>query len=296
MKMSRRAFLGTIASSALIGCSYNSLFPIINPRSSSTKIAFFTDVHLQSNGQKNSLIEETCGKAVRALKREGVDLIVGGGDLIHRGPFMPYTNARDEFRKFNMIWQELNGTKVVVPGNHDFTRATLADTPNLELFYQEVPRALATNSELDLGGTVLFSFNTILFKPRKEYEYSGMITSETLDWLRERFASYPTDTVKIIVTHMPLLTSLAYRSDAGDRDTWTVVNARELFQIIEGHSTILLQGHLHINEFIRWNNSYSIIGGAVCGKWWEGSFHGTQRGFGVLTIERNRAEWEYIDL
>jgi 3',5'-cyclic AMP phosphodiesterase CpdA len=297
MTITRRAFLGGMIGSLVTACAYRKItLPIFNSQKSSTRIAFITDLHLQSDILKQSVIEQTCTQAIKAINDSAVDLIIGGGDLIHRGSFLSYQDAQGEFKKFNQFWQELPAKKVLVPGNHDFTRAEPKLTPSLELFYQEVGSALPGNSEIDLGGAVLFSFNTISFVPGKEYEYSGAVTTDTLIWLKERFASYPADTVKILLTHMPLSTSLGFRNDQGLQNNWTVVNAREVFEIIGGHTTILLQGHLHINEFIRFNNSYSIIGGALSGKWWDGSSHGTQRGFGVLTIDGSNAEWDYINL
>jgi hypothetical protein len=37
----------------------------------------------------------------------------------------------------------------------------------------------------------------------------------------------------------------------------------------------------------------SITGGALCGKWWRGSWHGTGEGYGMLTLRADRVDWEY---
>jgi hypothetical protein len=37
-----------------------------------------------------------------------------------------------------------------------------------------------------------------------------------------------------------------------------------------------------------------ITGGALCGKWWRGAWHGTGEGFGVLTLRPDRVDWEYV--
>jgi len=56
-----------------------------------------------------------------------------------------------------------------------------------------------------------------------------------------------------------------------------------------------MQGHLHVNELLRWRDTTFINGGAICGSWWRGSRHGTEEGFGLVTLRDNRVEWEYVD-
>ncbi len=53
---------------------------------------------------------------------------------------------------------------------------------------------------------------------------------------------------------------------------------------------------LHSNELIRWRDMTFITGGAVCGAWWQGPHTGTEEGFGIVTLDRDRvSNWEYID-
>jgi 3',5'-cyclic-AMP phosphodiesterase len=56
----------------------------------------------------------------------------------------------------------------------------------------------------------------------------------------------------------------------------------------------VLQGHLHVNELLRWKGTTFITGGAICGQWWRGPRLGTPEGFGVLTLHPDRVEWEYL--
>jgi hypothetical protein len=44
---------------------------------------------------------------------------------------------------------------------------------------------------------------------------------------------------------------------------------------------------------LRWRSTTFITGGAVSGKWWRGSWHGTPEGFGVVTLRPDRVEWQY---
>ena len=73
-----------------------------------------------------------------------------------------------------------------------------------------------------------------------------------------------------------------------------VENNLEIFDLFAGHNLLLvLQGHLHTEEMVRWRNTTFITGGAVSGKWWRGPWHGTREGFGVLTLRPDGVDWQY---
>ena len=60
-----------------------------------------------------------------------------------------------------------------------------------------------------------------------------------------------------------------------------VVNNREVLDCFAKHRLrLVLQGHLHVNEMLRWRGTTFITGGAVCGQWWRGRWHGTDPRFG----------------
>ncbi len=134
---------------------------------------------------------------------------------------------------------------------------------------------------------------------RDEYKYQGIIGSQQLEWLKYDLSMVSNGTPIIIVTHMPLLTSFYSASEGSTfaaRPNRVVVNNREVLKILENHNVILvLQGHLHVNEMIRWKNTTFIIGGAICGKWWRGNWHGTEEGFYDITLSGNHVECSYID-
>ncbi len=56
---------------------------------------------------------------------------------------------------------------------------------------------------------------------------------------------------------------------------------------------LVLQGHLHVREEVRWGGTTFLTGGAVSGAWWRGAFHGTPPGFNVITLSDDRVECEY---
>ena len=75
-----------------------------------------------------------------------------------------------------------------------------------------------------------------------------------------------------------------------------IENNKDVLKKFRGKNLILvLQGHLHVDELIRWQTTTFITGGAVCGKWWRGPWHGTQEGFNVVTLKPDHVDWKYID-
>ena len=97
---------------------------------------------------------------------------------------------------------------------------------------------------------------------------------------------------------MPLVTAF-YSNTVGNKDApppnRVMVNNKEIFRLFRKHNLILvMQGHLHVNEIIQWPRITFITGGAVCGKWWRGSYFGTGEGFNAITLRHDRVEWEYL--
>jgi hypothetical protein len=98
---------------------------------------------------------------------------------------------------------------------------------------------------------------------------------------------------------MPLLTAF-YGATAGTTvaapPNRVVVNNREVLGLFAEHNLMLvLQGHLHAKELIRWRDTTFITGGAICGKWWRGDWFGTGPGFNIVTLSRDHVDWEYVE-
>jgi len=73
------------------------------------KIAHISDIHCNYGTDFNSKIY---GKAVKLLNKIDTDLIFISGDLTTDGLLSEYELAKDKIK-------EINGRKVIVPGNHD---------------------------------------------------------------------------------------------------------------------------------------------------------------------------------
>ena len=132
-----------------------------------------------------------------------------------------------------------------------------------------------------------------------EYLYQGMIWSKELEWLKKDLARVEHGFPIVIVTHIPLLTAFHNATEGATfpaRPNRVIVNNVEILKIIKDYNVILvLQGHTHAKEMLVWRDTTFITGGAICGRWWRGSWHGTKEGFSLITLKGDQVAWEYID-
>ena len=87
----------------------------------------------------------------------------------------------------------------------------------------------------------------------------------------------------------------SYANPSEKKDDPPVYNIDVLDLFKEHNLVLVLQGHLHVTEMLRWQNTTFITGGALSGKWWRGSYHGTPEGFNIVTLRGDRIEWEYLN-
>jgi hypothetical protein len=73
-----------------------------------------------------------------------------------------------------------------------------------------------------------------------------------------------------------------------------ITNALEVMNKFVNHNLkIVLQGHLHIVEEIRYWDTSFITGGAVSGAWWKGAKDGFPEGFIVVDVTGDDFDWRY---
>ncbi len=97
----------------------------------------------------------------------------------------------------------------------------------------------------------------------------------------------------VVITHVPLITGyLAYgpKPDGTLRhDTVSVANSSDVTSLFAQHNIlVVLQGHLHINEFVHYRNCQYACCGAVCGNWWHGPRLAFPRGLHTIVSLHER--------
>jgi 3',5'-cyclic AMP phosphodiesterase CpdA len=230
------------------------------------------------------------------------DLVIAGGDLITDGFQSSAAGVEPRWQAYMKMHRAIKADLYPTIGNHDLVAAIPEDgsTPAVD------PRAVyrshmgldRTYYSFDAAGYHFVILDSIRVTGDK-LKYQGMISKEQLEWLEEDLDLVQGTTPVVLVTHIPLLTAFFSATEGATfaaKANRVVTNNLAVFRLIENHNVILvLQGHLHASELIRWRDTTFIVGGAVCGQWWRGPWHGTQEGFNLLALTGNRVDWEYID-
>lgn len=299
--ITRRKFLGRLMAAMGLLAGGGAILSGRSIRGSdrgAVRLVFYTDVHTRTEWDTPLAM----ARAAEAINAQNPDLVLAGGDLITDGFQSRALEAAPRWAAYMRMHQAIQGDVYPALGNHDLVAARPSDgTPAAQN-----PRSIFL-AHMGLDRTY-YSFNAVGYHfiildsiqiTGDEYEYHGIIGPEQLEWLKRDLSTVTQKTPLVLVTHLPLLTSFFNASQGATfaaRPNRVVVNNRDVLEAIGNHNVILvLQGHLHVKEMIRWQNTTFITGGAICGKWWRGPWYGTQEGFNVITLTANQVDWQYID-
>jgi predicted phosphodiesterase len=263
----------------------------------SLKVVFYTDVH----GRLEWQTPVAMGRAAAAMTAEQADLVLCGGDMITDG----FSSSRADVAARWQAYMEtmhaaIEPTPVAALGNHDLVGvapqgggAAEAD-PRID--FRERMGVERTYRSFDAHGYHVMVLDSVRVDG-SEYPYVGEVDEAQLAWMAEDLGAIEPGTPIVVLTHIPLLTSFFARTRGlgqGVPPNRGVMNNQAVLDLFAGHRLLaVLQGHLHVNEMLRWGETTFITGGAVCGKWWRGVWHGTDAGYGVLQFHPDRVDWSY---
>jgi 3',5'-cyclic AMP phosphodiesterase CpdA len=299
--MTRRDFLGMMAAGGTLlasGCPQRVGWAAQGSEKGSVRLVFYTDVHARTEWDTPVAMAQ----AADAINAQKPDLVIAGGDLITEGFQSSAATVAPRWDAYMKMHHSIRWDLYPVIGNHDLVAAIPEDgTPPAK-----DPRAIyrakfgldRTYYAFDAVGYHFVILDSIQITGDR-YGYQGIIWPEELEWLKQDLSRVPRDTPIVLAMHVPLL-SIFYTATQGAtsaaRRNRVVVNNRDVLKIMRDHNVILvLQGHLHAKEMLIWRDTTFVVGGAICGKWWRGPWHGTEEGFNVITLTRNHVGWEYID-
>lgn len=294
----RRRFIGLAGlagASTLIGLPPRASWAARGARAGKLRLAFFTDVHALPDWGA----PEAIARVSKAINAAHPELVIGGGDLIYDAFETTAETAEPQWEVYQEMPRTIRAPVEAVLGNHDLTAAKPADGSDPATDPRAVFRRKLglekTWRAVNADGYRIFLLDSV--EIGGEHDYHGHISAEQLAWLRTELGRTDTDTPIVLVTHLPLLSAIplaAYGADTPVQDNHMVVNNQEVLESFAEHNLLLvLQGHLHAEEMLRWQETTFITGGAVCGNKWRGPRLGTPEGFGVLTLHRDRVDWEY---
>lgn len=262
------------------------------------RLVFYTDVHARAEWETPTAMMMAAG----AINSHKSDLVLSGGDLITDGFQRSREEAAPRWDLYMAMHNELQGEVHAVIGNHDLTGVRPRDgTPPAEdprREYRErlgVPR---TYYAFDALGYRIMLLDSMRISG-DQYKYHGWVSLEQREWIKAELARLPLDRPIVLMLHIPLITAFFNATEGATfqaKPNRVVVNNIEVLDLFAQHNLILvLQGHTHVKELIRWRNTTFLTGGAICARWWRGPFFGTEEGFNVLTLRHDHIEWDYVD-
>ena len=297
-RYSRRQWLqcnaALIASSYLVGCAELTA----KPKNIGLRLVFYTDVHAMSQrGAADAVL-----MAAESINHTRPDLIIGGGDYIDGGFSRSSQSMNPHWDIYMSMHRAMHAPIYPAIGNHDLVGVQPQDgsVPNRDPRedYRQRLGLSRTWYSFDQSGyhfIVLDSMNII----GGDDGYEGRLNSEQLTWLKDDLSHIASTTPIVVTLHMPLLTNLFAATEgilSGAPANRVMVDNVTILDLFAQHNLLLvLQGHLHVAEVIRWRNATFITGGAICGNWWRGQRMGTEEGFYVIDLNGNQVDWQYVD-
>jgi 3',5'-cyclic AMP phosphodiesterase CpdA len=283
----------------LAGCRSKSItWPARGADQGDLRLAFYTDVHARQEWETPTALQQ----AAAAINAQAADLVVAGGDLITDGFQSNQSMAASRWDVYMQMHRAIDADLYPVIGNHDLVAVNPKDgaprARNPRKMFLDRTGLERTYYSFDALGYHFIVLDSIHIT-RDHLKYNGMIEPEQMAWLKRDLAHISKSTPIVLATHIPLLTAFYSATKGGiiaAPANRVIVNNLEVLKAFKDHNLLLvLQGHLHVEEMVRWQNTTFIVGGAICGKWWRGAWYGTKEGFNLLTLGGNRIEGEYIE-
>lgn len=297
---SRRRFLRN-AGGLLVAAGSTGLVnscAVTPPRQKNVRFVFYTDVHARTEWDTPVAM----ARAAEAINAVRPDFVISGGDLITDGFQSSAATVAPRWDAYMAMHRAIESDIYPTIGNHDLVAAIPEDGS----IPASDPRAIylgkmgldRTWYSFDVAGYRFFVLDSIRVS-HDEFKFHGHVSSEQVEWLREELSRTHRDTPLVIVLHIPLLTVFYEATEGatfGAPPNRVVTNNVEVLNLFRNHNLMLvLQGHLHVHERLQWLDTTFITGGAICGRWWRGPWHGTEEGFNIITLQGDRIDWQYID-
>lgn len=255
---------------------------------------FMTDIHLKPEKQAG----EGFQKAIDKLNSLDPLFVIAGGDLIYDAFEQPYKRADQLYRLYLNQVKSIKAPVFAVMGNHDVF--AISPKSKVHANHPEYGKKMFTTRinpryyRFNKKGWEFIILDSIYIKEDSTYE--GRIHKEQINWLKKQLQDVAPDTPIIIASHFPFLSTMPFIDKRFKPEKFILQNGIDVLELFKNHNLrLILQGHVHNHEVIKWQGITFISGGAVCANWWDGPLHNMEEGFTLITIKNNRIIPQYID-
>lgn len=291
--LSRRAFLGAAAAAGGTMLSGRLVQGAESGSPSAFRFVHMTDIHVQPELRGGEGFRAALA-AAHALKPRP-EFILTGGDLVFDALDQDEGRAKALFDLFTSICRDSDIPFRHCIGNHDVfgwghKSKVGRDHPGYgKKMVQERLGLARTSYSFDHKGWHFCAVDDIV--PKSGGGYEGAFSEETLDWLG-RDLSEAKGRPTVLWAHIPVVSVCAFRDvDASDQPqtfaprSRVCRNPKPILALLREHRVpLVLAGHLHENETLRYERTTHITQGAVSGAWWNGPRNLSPEGFGVIDV------------
>ncbi|WP_298653520.1 metallophosphoesterase [uncultured Proteiniphilum sp.] len=262
------------------------------------RFIFMADVHYhEKNGAPQAL-----DTAIDTINKLNPDFILVGGDILYDALRRSQGEAEEQCRLFLDKATKLNAPLYYAIGNHDhfavYNKKIDVDHPLYgKKLYEKYfgPRYYS----FDYKGWHFISLDDMMIT--EDRKYIGRLDSIQLKWLQKDIEQLSDTTPVVIMTHVPLITTLSQWYGGGtnaNNNKTAIENSEEILQLFKNKNLrLILQGHIHYYEVLHLLNKTTVISApSFSGKWWMGKMHGMEEGFVQIDIiDNNNFDYHYID-
>lgn len=266
-------------------------------RIDSFRFVFMTDIHVQPEQQA----EEGFARAITKVNELTPNFVITGGDLIMDALGQSFERADSLYNLYSKMLNQFQMPVYNTIGNHEVFG--LYENSGVPTTHVEYGKKMFKNTlgegktyySFDYNGWHFIILDGIGITP--ERRYVGHIDSLQLVWLKSDLIELDKKTPIVISTHIPLFSIYGQMKNGPTfamSESSVITNALDVMEILQGYNLrLVLQGHLHMVEEIRYHNTSFITGGAVSGAWWKGPRDGFPEGFIIVDVNGNDFTWQY---
>jgi len=268
------------------------------PAKSSAKdfdFIFFTDVHMEPELQ--AVVGSV--KCFNQMNAANPEFCIAGGDQVFDVCEQDLARAHMLFKLYRKTEREIESKVYHTIGNHDvigINQRSPVEPGDVEYgkkLYQEYFGPLYYS--FDHKGWHFIVLDSIGIEYYKIFK--GQFDLPQLAWLKADLEKVAPTTPVVVVTHVPISSALG--SLSGDKDDDKAPIAERSFAVhhlLAGHNLkLVLQGHLHLWEKTEYQGAQYVTGGAVSGKWWQGTMEdGSSEGYTLCQIRNGQVHTSYV--
>ncbi|MGD8535470.1 MAG: metallophosphoesterase [Candidatus Aminicenantes bacterium] len=264
------------------------------------RFVFATDIHLMPHERAFEGFNQAI-TAINGLKPEP-HFVIMGGDLVENRYTRTFDNAEKMFGLYHQATMKFRMPVHNVLGNNDIIR--IPAESGVDSSHPELGKGMFKN-RLGKGATYRsFDYNNwhfVLLDSLGRTEnggYRGYIDDDQLIWLKNDLDKTGTERPVCIALHIPLVTAYIQieRDNMMAPPSFLVVNnGTKVIKLLSGYNVrLVLQGHLHVVEEIKYKKTSYITGGILSGAKWEApSWQGLPNGYVVIDVTGHEFSWKY---